>query len=287
MRNVTAWQTGPGEISKYDHPSMQKRVAWTGAGQWEGGSTLHRAGWFRPQMKIARAPWALQSHRFYINRDPRRHSSWYVALRNCWKQKSEWKYMLHFYCIRPFHMHFTHNSILLLSEYETKCRLWIILMKDKQSLRSLSPPQMIFPWGLNQAECAAKGTDAVLGGERSINFRITQVTISPSAEKAHIRTWKLKPNKVPLSEIWTFFFHQMCHYIFRGVCYSSGRARLTEKESLQIPLLGSIQFPSSRVSLLMTISFIVVIRDSASFNHLQHDNHTYLYLFDLQQLTRC
>lgn len=159
--------------------------------------------------------------------------------------------MLHFYCIRPFSMHFTHNSIALYSEYETNRCPWIILTKDKRSLKSLFRPQMIFPRSLNWAQLSGNTSD-----------------VSPSTKKAHIRTWKLKPNKVPLSEIWTFFFHQMHHYIFRGVCCSSRRARLTEKESLQIPLLGSILFPSSRVSLLTTISFIAVIRDSASFNHL-------------------
>lgn len=85
--------------------------------------------------------------------------------------------MLHFYCIRPFSMHFTHNSVPLWSGYETSCCLWIILTEDKQSLKSLSPPQMISPPGLNQPECAAKGTEAVLSGGRDINCQITQMTI--------------------------------------------------------------------------------------------------------------
>lgn len=57
MRNVTAWQTRPGEISESDHPSMQKRVAWTGPGQREGGLALHGARRWRPPLSTARAPW--------------------------------------------------------------------------------------------------------------------------------------------------------------------------------------------------------------------------------------
>lgn len=74
-------------------------------------------------------------------------------------------------------MHFTHNSIPLWSEYETSCCLWIVLTEDKQSLKSLSLPQMISPPGLNQPECAAKGTEVVLSGGRDINSQITQMTI--------------------------------------------------------------------------------------------------------------
>jgi hypothetical protein len=136
MRNVTAWQTGPGEISKYDHPSIKERVVRTGAGQWEGGLTLH----ITPHIKSNR-PLTCNHASFTlvgIHTDTVLDMRLSGTVEN-WKLNGSTMFMFHFYCIEPFSMQL-YSQFYAVLEYKTNCSWQIILRKDTHSLKFLLPP---------------------------------------------------------------------------------------------------------------------------------------------------
>ena len=111
MRNVTEWQTGPGEISKYDHPSIQKRGVRTGAGQWEGEPPLYKEWRFRPQIEIAMAPGTCNHADFIwiaIHTDTVLET-WLCGITKNRKPNGRTVFVLHFYCIGPFKYAFLHT----------------------------------------------------------------------------------------------------------------------------------------------------------------------------------